>query len=570
MRRPKTVDHQPARAKKALVFSKYLPWVAALGIGFTPLQSQAGSVSVVELTAEQIQIDYAAGAYTPLELTQSFLDRIENFEPTYNAFISLNDNALARAQELTEQLKAGGPTGPLFGVPVVIKDNIDQVGQVTTGGSTGFSTADGGLDINPQDSAEVVDRLEAAGAIILGKTNMPDFAFSGTRSTSTIEGVTLNPYNIEKVPGGSSGGTATAVNASFAVLGLGTETGGSIENPASAQALVGVKPTFGLVPLEGVLPIDATFRDVVGPLAKTVTDAAITLDVLAGSFPEDPATIGVDANIPSGGYTAGLSTTALEGKKFGLVGPGWRGGLPSSIQFLPLAPETDAFYQAAIADLEAQGASVVTDPFAGTGFAELYARRPSAFGFTFDVDIKNYLEGLGDGANFNSVAEYEAITGRPFPIGGVDNPVDNLAAVQAVKDYIVWQAELIALFEQVLEDNDLDGLFFPQAGSPIPPLDEPGGGLNGPNSFPELPSNIINDLTVPVVTLPYGYYDDNTPFVLSFIGNKFTDGELLAYAYDLEQATLARVAPTLIPTPSAVFAGGLLLAGLGARRRRRG
>ena len=136
----------------------------------------------------------------------------------------------------------------------------------------------------PGDDAAVVERLLEAGAIILGKTNLPDFAGDGTRTKSSVSGTTLNAYDVTKAPGGSSGGTATAVNASFAVLGLGTETGGSIQNPAGAQALVGVKPTFGLVPLEGVVPINATYIDVVGPLARTVHDAAITLDIIAVSY----------------------------------------------------------------------------------------------------------------------------------------------------------------------------------------------------------------------------------------------------------------------------------------------
>ncbi len=556
----------------SLCFTRCLTGAAIGAAALAVSRPASAQVDVVELGVLDIQAAYANGDYTAVDLTQSFLDRITTYERTYNAFISLNPDALNRAAELDAAYTRGGPIGALHGVPVVIKDNIDQVGTVTTGGAVGFSTAAGGLDINPQDSAEVVDRLEAAGAIILGKTNMPDFAFSGTRSNSSIEGATRNPYNLDFVPGGSSGGTATAVNASFAVLGLGTETGGSIENPASAQALVSVKPTFGLVPLEGVLPIDATFRDVVGPLSKTVVDAAITLDVLAGEFSEDATTLGVNSNIPAGGYTAGLSTTALEGKKFGLVGPGWRDGLPNSIQFLPLAPETESFYNQAIADLEAQGATVMTDPFEGTGFAELYSERPSAFGFTFDVDIQNYLAGLGEDANFNSVAEYEAITGEPFPIGGVDNPVDNLAVIQAVQDYIIWQNELQELFQEILDINDLDGLFFPQAGSPIPPFDEPGvtENTNGPNSFPELPSNIINDLQIPVVTLPYAYYGNNTPFTLAFLGDLFSEAELLSYAYDLEQATLARVAPQLIvvPTPTALVGGAALL-GFALLRTRR-
>jgi amidase len=387
----------------------------------------------------------------------------------------------------------------------------------------------------------VVERLRAAGAIILGKTNLPDFAGHGTRTNSSVAGVTLNPYNVEKAPGGSSGGTATAVNASFAVLGLGTETGGSIQNPAAAQALVGVKPTYGLVPLEGVVPVDATYVDVVGPLAKTVRDAALALDVLAGPTFEDPATFSGEGHIPEDGYLAGLNETALEGMRFGLVGEGWRD------DYLPLAPETEAFYLEAIAALQAQGAEVVEDPFAGSGFVELYGER-SRGGGAGSYDMLMYLNGLGPGAAFHSTAEWEALTGKTFRSWGRGRPPAAPTATEAGDAYQAWRKQFRALFRKVLEENELDGLFFPQAGAPIPDLiQDPERPNFNPNNHPELPSNIINALGMPVVTLPFAYYDDGTPFVLAFIGDMWTEAELLAWAFDLEQATLARWAPELEP-----------------------
>jgi amidase len=262
--------------------------LAAL-LALAPSAATAQRIDVVEMTVDDVAAGYRSGAFTAVELTQAFLDRIARYEGRYNAFVSLNPDALRIAAELDAEYARSGPRGPLHGVPVVIKDNIDYQGMVTTAGWSGFSTEKGGVDMVPGDDAAVVSRLRAAGAIILGKTNLPDFALDGTRTKSSVAGVTLNPYDPTRAPGGSSGGTATAVNASFAVLGLGTETGGSIENPASAQALVGVKPTYGLVPLEGVVPVDATYVDVVGPLARTVRDAALALDVIAGPTPEDPA-----------------------------------------------------------------------------------------------------------------------------------------------------------------------------------------------------------------------------------------------------------------------------------------
>ena len=566
-----------ARSIRPLLAAVWLPLVA--GSAARPVGAQR--IDVVELTVERIGADYARGAYTAVELTRVFLDRIASYEDHYNAFISMNPAALETAAELDREYALSGPRGPLHGVPVVIKDNIDFGGLLTTAGYWGFSSATGGIDLVPDDDAAVVTRLKAAGAIILGKTNMPDFAGHGTRTRSSVAGVTLNPYATDRVPGGSSGGTATAVNASFAVLGLGTETGGSIQNPAAAQALVGVKPTYALVPLEGVYPIQATYVDVVGPLARTVADAAIALDVIAGPTDEDLATYAAAGRIPDGGYRAALDSSALRGKRFGLVGAGWRD------EYLPLDARTETLYRRAIEVLRSQGAEVVEDPFDGSGFKELYEDQPRVPSQGAH-DVHVYLQGLGPGAAFHSRAEWEALTGRRFGSGMDDDPQagggarggrggaaagargDSAAAgrgeggrggrggrggarvparpsaTEEGDAFGAWRMQIRALFRDVLDRHDLDGLFFPQAGAPIRLLvedtDRP---TYNPNNHAELPSNIINEIGLPVVTVPHGYYEDGTPFVLAFIGDLWTEAELLAYAYDMEQAFDGRRPPRL-------------------------
>ena len=505
------------------------------------VQEAAPDIDLVELTAGQIQADYAEGRYTAVQLTQASLDRIERFEGLYNAFISMNPDALSTAAALDREYASTGPRGPLHGVPVVIKDNIDYAGQVTTAGYDGFSAAAGGVDMIPDDDAAVVTRLREAGAIILGKTNLPDFAGHGTRTESSVAGVTLNAYDVTRVPGGSSGGTATAVNASFAVLGLGTETGGSIQNPAAAQALVGVKPTYGLVPLEGVVPLNGSYADVVGPMARTVRDAAAALDVLAGPTPEDLATYAAAGHMPEDGYAAALDPAALAGARFGLVGEGWRD------TWLPLAEETEAMYREAIDVIEERGAAIVEDPFAGTGFVELYAERPRVPSAS-SYDMLNYFRGLGPGAAFHSVEEWEALAGKSFRDREDDErpPPARPSATEEGDAFQGWRADIRALFRGVLEENDLDGLFFPQAGAPIGDLvEDPERPDFNPNNHPELPSNVINDIGLPAVTVPFGYYPDGTPFVLAFIGDLWTEAALLGYAYDLEQATKARIPPQL-------------------------
>jgi len=509
---------------------------------------EAQEIDVVELTVDQIQTAYADGAYTAVQLTQAFLDRIEQYEDHYNAFISMNPYALLTAAELDRRYASSGPVGPLHGVPVVIKDNIDQARRVTTAGFEGFSSATGGVDMIPDDNAAVVDRLEAAGAIILGKTNLPDFAGHGTRTNSTVAGVTLNPYDVDKAPGGSSGGSATAVNASFAVFGLGTETGGSLQNPASAQGLVAVKPTYGLTPIEGIVPLSGTYVDVVGPLARTVRDAALVLDVIAGPTPEDPATYAAVGHMPEGGYLAALDGATLVGKRFGLVGAGWRE------RWLPLDPLTEAEYRKAVSTLEGLGAEVVEDPFEDSGFIELYGERPrvpSQGGY----DMLLYLQGLGPNAPFNSIEEWESLSGQEYRRGrgrgdSGPTPPARPSATEAGDAFQAWRMQMRALYRGVLEQHDLDGLFFPQAGAPNRNLiEDPERPEYNPNNWPELPSNIINDFGVPVVTVPYSYYEDGTPFVLAWIGDLWTEAALLGYAYVLEQATKARVAPQLSGTP---------------------
>jgi len=507
-------------------------------------------INLVELTTEGIQGAYAAGEYTAVDLTQAFLERIGRYEDYYNAFVSMNPEALEVAARLDEEYRSSGPRGPLHGVPVVIKDNMeDYGGLVTTAGFWGFSTAMGGIDMIPGDDAAVVERLRDAGAIILGKTNLPDFAGHGTRTNSSVAGITLNPYNVTKAPGGSSGGTATAVNASFAVLGLGTETGGSIQNPSAAQALVGVKPTYGLVPLEGIYPINGSYVDVVGPMAKNVYDAAVTLDVIAGPTTDDLATFAAVDHIPEGGYASALTETTIEGKRFGLVGLGWRE------RWLPLDPRTERVYREAVATLTDLGAVVIEDPFAETGFIDLYGERPSVPS-QGAYDRLIYLQGLGPAAAFHSIEEWEELSGEVFRRGGRGRggqgersrtPPARPSATEEGDAFQSWRREIRELFRSVLVDHELDALFFPQAGAPNRDLvEDPERPDYNPNNWPELPSNIINDFGVPVVTVPYAYYEDGTPFVLAFIGDMWTEADLLGYAYIFEQAVRSRRPPKLV------------------------
>src|ERR1700712_1947538 len=259
------------------------------------------TIDVTELTVEQIQSGFASGALTSESLTAAFLERIAQFNPRYNAIIFLNLKALDDARAIDARRAAGETLGPLAGVPVVVKDTMDMAGFPTTAGWTLLYSPTGGVDLMPSTDSPVVARMRAAGCVILGKTNVPVLSATGSHASDSWAGVGLNAVMPDRIPGGSSAGTATAVAGSMAVLGLAEETGGSIQNPASAQDLVGIKPTIGLVPNAGVVPLSSN-RDVVGPVARCVRDAALCLDMLAGYSSEDPKTLAGVGKQPIGGY----------------------------------------------------------------------------------------------------------------------------------------------------------------------------------------------------------------------------------------------------------------------------
>ncbi|WP_437971975.1 amidase [Sorangium sp. So ce260] len=510
---------------------------AAAGSAHTP------HIDVTELTISKIRKAYRNKRYTAEALTRAYLDRIEQYEPSYNAFTFLNPNALEEAREIDRKRKRGEALGPLAGIPVVVKESMDFVGSPSTAGWAPLSSQAGGVDLFPIRNAVVVERLIAAGAIVLGKTNIPAFSDDGTRANSSWAGPTYNAVDRALAPGASSSGTATAVAASFAVLGLAEETGGSIQNPAAAQSLVGVKPTFALVPTTGIVPLAASTRDVAGPIARTVFDAAVVMDVLAGYSPEDPRTSASSGQLPPHGYTSELSKTALCGKRIGLYGPGWR--------LSDLSPETQDLYARAIEELEREGATVVEDPFAGSGFAEL-----ALPGEPYDMrgteslahDFQSYLQGLTfNGDVVGSIDELTLITGvSPFQEAGgplfwyVDKlPVlaDSLLHPEDPPDlsgFWALRGRYLSLFDAVMAAHDLDALAFPQTYEAVPEL-------FSDDTYAATTESAINIAGLPGVVVPAGQYDNGAPFGLIFVGPLWSEPRLLGFAYDYERATRHRI-----------------------------
>jgi len=505
------------------------------------------TIDLTEMTVEKAQAGFASGGFTSESLTRAYLDQIAEFNDAYNAIVFFNESAIEEARAIDKRRAAGEKLGPLAGIPVVVKEAMDMKGFPTTGGWSLLYSKTGGVDLFPATDSPVVARMREADTVILGKTNIPVLSHTGAHANGSWAGSTYNSAGREFLPGGSSAGTATAVGANFCVLGLAEETGGSIQNPASAQGLVGIKPTFGLVPNAGVMPL-SSLRDVVGPIARCVRDAALTLDALAGFSMQDPKTIAGVGKRPKGGYTSKLDKDALAGKRIGLYGPGWR--------TLPLGEETTSLYARAQSELERLGAVLVGDPFAGSGFVDL--RKPSIPGAEFDArgmesiayDLEKYLQRMGPDVALKTFADFARATAKEDAFGpeGVLSWMHNVPEfVQAMKNpssppdmssFIKLRESYLDIFNTVFEKLKLDAVIYPQMRGPLGPL-------HGDDYIHETVVSEVNIAGLPAVTLPAGFYGSGAPFNLVIVAPQWSEADILALAYAYEQATKHRKAPTL-------------------------
>ena len=338
------------------------------------------------VTVAELQTQMAAGQLTSVQLTRAYIDRIAAVNargPGLNAVRVTNPRALTDASLLDLERATGRLRGPLHGVPVLVKDNLDVAGLPTTAGSVALQNS------VPDRDSTVVAKLRAAGAVIVGKTNLTEFANFMTNGMangySSLGGQVLNPYDLDFGTSGSSSGSGSAAAAGLAAVTIGTETSGSIVSPAAQQGIVGLRPTVGLVSRAGILPISAT-QDTAGPMTRTVADAAAELQAIAGKDPEDPATDSAPATVPN--YVAALSTTALAGKRIGIV----------SNQTTP-PTTTTAQYLAAVAVIQELGATTVTIPApAAPGAGDILTPE-------FKRDLNAYLSRLPANAPMKSLAD---------------------------------------------------------------------------------------------------------------------------------------------------------------------
>jgi Asp-tRNA(Asn)/Glu-tRNA(Gln) amidotransferase A subunit family amidase len=503
---------------------------------------------LLEVTVDKLHGLYDARKYTVTQVTRWHLARIAKYNPVYRAMIHVDGaGALATAAKLDAAGKSGlkGKRPPLWGVPIVIKSNTAIKGLVTSAGWYGY-VIPGLENVAPQD-APIVAKLRAAGAVILGQTNMPDFAASDT-NYSTAYGRTGNAYDVRYSPGGSSGGTVTAVTANFAVLGTGTDTANSIRMPAATSSVVGVLPTRGLVSIAGIQPLD-WLRDNTGPIARDVRDAAIALGVMAGEDPKDFRTKGSAAQAEPGPYTKYLDPRALSGKRFGvpafmLAGPGANG------VGTPLQPDTRALFMKAIDGLEAAGATVVfDDALLDASFLTLTrAVNTRPYGAE---GTETFLRDFGP-PYYHSSSEYARAVGAPMTnlnrggnAAGGPPPTPLQSDPEAAANFFDPQRRAVAAYDQVLERFKLDGLVYPAI--QMPPNDEiadlaAGGRSSGPHSN----TGWVNVIGVPAISVPAGFYDSGLPFSVEFSARRWKDGDLLGWVFAYEQRVHARKPPVLV------------------------
>ncbi len=550
------------------------------GLPVLAAEVQAGmDGDLMEIDVPHLQSLYARHTYTVEQVTRWYLSRIARYNGVYRSVQTVDvEGALTTARR--EDADTRAEHGPLWGVPIVIKANTAVKGLIDTDGWEGFAIP-GHEFISPRD-ATVVARLRAAGAVILGITNMPDFAASDT-NRSTAFGRTGDAYDVRFSPGGSSGGTVTAVTSNEAVLGNGTDTGNSIRMPAGTSSVVGLFPTRGMVSIAGIAPLD-WLLDNTGPIARDVTDVAIALGGMVGTSPEDPLdfkTAGAASKMQPGPYTQYLKKDALKGKRF---------GVPAFIfttKGTPLQPETKAMLMRAVEQVRAAGATVVIeDDLLPESF--LLAEKKVDTGPYRRDGAMQWLGEFGP-AEYHNAAEYKSVTGRMLPpvFTGVSGSLDDLVEAtsgpatsplhpgsasspgahtaaphgaqrwknlpqqvalkgdpNAGKTYFGPRDAMLAQYTEALERYHLDGLIYPSAQMPPPDetLAQDGKISGGPHSE----TGWVNKIGVPAITVPGGFYPNGLPFGLEISARPWRDGDLLGWAYSFEQATKLRRPPVLV------------------------
>src|SRR5215470_9537131 len=512
--------------------------VAITMLGAFAAQAQTTKpFEIVEATIDDIHMAMRAGRLTARQLVQGYLDRINAYDkqgPNINSVITLNPNALAEADRLDAALRTSGLVGPLHGITILVKDEIDTAGMPTTLGTVVFK------DYRPPKDAFAIDKLRKAGAIILGKATLSEFAAGDTYGS--IFGVTRNPYDLERTVGGSSGGSGAALAANFSTFTIGEETFASIRRPAAWNAVVSLRPTPGLVSRTGMWDGYPTVHAQMGPMARTVRDIAKLLDGMVGYDPEDPVTaLGVGK--VEGSYTRYLDQDGLNGARIGILREsiGNRSD-PNSVDF----KSVDAAFQKNVAELKAAGATLV-DPIVIPNLKNLLATRERN-PIETEAALELYLA-RNPGSPFKTRADIinSPDIERSFPPPNVRRykaPSLPLNAPRYV-EYVRARDELMIIIAKVMVDNKLDAIVHKSVEHEPSLIKE---GINPPyvttRGVPTLNTYLIYAASV---TVPSGFTSNNLPVGITFFGPPYSEPMLLKLAYSYEQATHHRVPPKSTP-----------------------
>lgn len=493
-------------------------------------RDSADGFDLLEATVRDIHAGIRDGDVTVRELVERYLARIEEYDDRLNAVLTTNSEARQRAAELDEHYRTAGFVGPLHGVPVILKDNHDTQDMPTTAGAQALA------GMRPDRDATVVERIRGAGAVVLGKANLQELSF-GVDTISSLGGETRNAYDLDRRPSGSSGGTAAAIAANLGAIGTGSDTCSSVRSPPAFNNLVGVRPSRGLVSRRGIIPLSET-QDTVGPITRTVADAARLLEVMAGYDPADPVTARGSGRVPEGGYVSGLETEGLAGARIGVVREFFGLQDPDSASETAAARVTTVIEDALTA-LDDAGATVI-DPVEVIDTKDLMAARVLEYEWARDFD--RYLAEIGDAAPLGSLAELVS-TGTVAPsvaerieasdILEVDRPMNTTAYLRALSRREEIREDTVGR----MIDHELDALVYPP--STIPPVEIPEH-----QPFAELPCELAAHTGLPAIVVPAGFTDDGLPVGLEFLGRAFTEPRLFELAYAFEQATRHRRQPT--------------------------
>jgi amidase len=505
--------------------------VLALAGGLSTASAQPPRpFQIEEATIAQIEAALRAGSISCRALVEQYLARIDADDKQgakLNAIVMTNGDALRAADDLDRRFRESGPVGPMHCVPILVKDNYETADMPTSAGSLSLKDMKTGKD------AFVVKRLRDAGAVMLAKSNMAEFAFSPVETVSSIlPGYTRNPYDTSRVTAGSSGGSAAGTAASFAAFGLASDTGDSIRGPAAHQALVGLRSTMGLVSRAGVVPLNLA-ADIAGAVTRTVADTALVLQVIAGPDPADPVTAAGRDHV-SQNYGASLRADGLKGARLGV--------LHQAYDTPTLDSEVRNVFAGAAGELRNLGAEVI-DPVEIPGFDTL--RRTQGGGCNqFKHDLNAYLAGLGDKAPLHSLAEivksrrfHPSIQARLESGDKADDVPGESAGCRARDEF---REKLRAATLALMDAQQLDALVYPTWSNPprlIGDLNTPGGDNN----------QLFSPSTGwPAITVPMGYTRGGTlPAGLQFLGRAWSEPRLLELAYSYEQSTHHRHPPPL-------------------------